>query len=171
MEELVPKVRRMRAEFDKLNDRDVGLLRRCRDVRDVYITAAYCRSVAVLAEDEKTDLDEGDRLAHLVQMFPLVRHKEQDGFSFGRLLRQLADFKPVLQIGIEPRLRLCIESGLNMESRSRQLHGLLRLVDREKRSVDWAVLGADILTMDDDDGRDERNPRRRWAMGFWGGGE
>jgi len=97
-------------------------------------------------------------LALVVLLFPLSLQTEGAHFSFGRYLR----FALPEGDGAASRFRRLLDSRDRDELGDR-LRVVLKLASRVRNSVDWGVLGRDILWFFADSG----SVRRNWAQDFY----
>lgn len=151
LEALRNEIRQVRNRYDALERGRTAAIRRCKDADDVVLEAAFWHVGAELARAERY-------LPHVVLLFPVVSHKTQVRFSFGRYLRtQLGDGD-----GANLRFRRLLDSR-DRDELSHRLRAVLRLAGGSGAPVDWGVLGADILWFF----AASESVKRRWAQDFY----
>ena len=144
-------IRNMRRRYDQLARGQTAPIRRCRTADEVALEGIYWRIGDALAHQNK-------HLPHVVLLFPLVSHKPNDGFSFGRYLRTQISSGDTAQL----RFRRLLDSR-DRDELDHRLRGLLKLAASGGAPVDWGVLGTDILWFFAESDR----VRRRWAQDFY----
>lgn len=151
--DLQRRIRETRRAYDRLERGQSAALRRARDATEVALEGVYWRIGGSLAQEAR-----GRDLAHVVIHFPLAKQSNRTDFRFGRFLRR--------EIGKSPsgilRFRRLLDSRDRAELDHR-LRGVLRLVARSGRGVDWGVLGLDILWFF----AESDAVRRRWSQDFY----
>lgn len=144
-------IRAVRRRYDELDRGRTAPLRRARTADEIVVEGAYWRIGGALARERP-------QLAHVVLHFPLSAHRTNDKFSFGRWLFQ----------GIGQRDNAVLRFRRLLDSRDpdeldHRLRGILKLGASDHSSVDWGVLGSDILWFF---GKHD-SVRRRWAQDYY----
>lgn len=144
-------LRTVRDRFDLLERGKTASLRRCQTASELVLEGVYWRLVDSASAKQ-------NHLAHVVLHFPLVRHRTSETFSFGGFLRkQLGDSD-----GGTLRFRRLLDSR-DRDELDHRMRGILRLAARDGATVDWGILGTDILWFF----AESDSVRRRWAQDFY----
>jgi len=141
----------VRARYDLLSRGQTASLRRCRTADEVALEGIFWRVAGDLGRDER-------HLAQVVLLFPLATQTNRAQFSFGRYLRHSLPEGD----GATLRFRRLLDSR-DRDELGHRLRGILRLAARSQGTVDWGVLGVDILWFF----AESDSVRRRWAQDFY----
>ncbi len=144
-------IRQVRERYDRLHRGQTAALRRCRTAEDVALEGSYWQIGGSLAQEQR-------HLPHVVLLFPLAAHVNNERFSVGRYLRRELENSP----GAVLRIRRVLDSR-DRDELDHRMRGLLRLAAGNGSRVDWGTLGTDLLWFFAESG----SVRRRWAQDFF----
>jgi CRISPR type I-E-associated protein CasB/Cse2 len=150
---LCEALRAVRRRYDSLRRGETAPLRRKRSAGEVALEGVYWRVGGGLAQRRHD-------LSHVVLLFPLAAQASPSSspFLFGRFLRrQLGDGD-----GAALRFRRLLASR-DRDELDHRMWSVLRLACADKASVDWGVLGSDLLRFFSE----SDYVRRRWAQDFY----
>jgi CRISPR type I-E-associated protein CasB/Cse2 len=145
-------LRSVREAYDALSRGDRAVLARCRSAAEIQLEGLFWMLVARVPASHRS------KLAPVVVAFPGASQARRTAqFQLGRHLRRtLYASKPTLK----PAEAVLFRRLLAAEDREELVHLLRRVLTRAEASVDWGVLGSDIVYW---------GPRvqRTWAQDFY----
>ncbi len=156
-QELVDELRAIRRRYDELRRGDAAAIRRCKTAAEIALEPAFWRIVPPLAQQPWN-------FTHVVLLFPLAKqiNPMRRAFSFGRFLRLRLQKPKDADDRRSLRFHRLLASS-DRDELDHRLRGVLRLACADDASVDWGVLGTDVLWFF----AESDIVRRRWAQDFY----